>query len=252
VVRRDAGIVTVVNREDGSTNPIAVGGGQPTALSLDQGHLWVLSSFSNGSLVQIDTGENRVVGGTIELGSGASDVAAGDGSVWVTNSFKKELVRIDERVGTKPDDAYALSIEPVAVAVGGGSVWVAGGKTLVRIDPATGEPQKSITLSSDATDLAYGAGGIWVLHSADDKVTRVRFDVDDPSSVQVSQTIQVGDAPVAIAVDDDAAWIANSTSGTVSRIDTGTSAVTATIDVGSAPAGVAVSNGWVWVSAEEH
>ncbi len=57
-------------------------------------------------------------------------------------------------------------------------------------------------------------------------------------------TIDVGEAPSAIAVGEHAVWVANSGDGTVSRIDPATNTVVETIDVGGSPAGIAVVRGF--------
>ena len=57
--------------------------------------------------------------------------------------------------------------------------------------------------------------------------------------------------PSGIAVGAGSVWVANSLSGTVSRIDPGTDSVTKTIPVGGAPHSVAVAGGRVWVSVQE-
>jgi YVTN family beta-propeller protein len=70
----------------------------------------------------------------------------------------------------------------------------------------------------------------------------------DPRSNAVTHAISVGDRPVALAVGENAIWVANAGDGTVSRIDPRTAKVVATIRVGHRPQGVAVAGGAVWVT----
>jgi YVTN family beta-propeller protein len=70
----------------------------------------------------------------------------------------------------------------------------------------------------------------------------------DPRTNAVTRAISVGDAPVALAVGAGAVWVANSGDGTVSRIDPRTNHVIPTIRVGHRPQGVAVAAGVVWVT----
>ena len=72
--------------------------------------------------------------------------------------------------------------------------------------------------------------------------------VIDPSRNEIVAETKVEDQPRGMAVGDDAVWVTNSGSATVSRIDPTTHAVVRSIDVGKNPAGVAVGNGSVWVA----
>ena len=66
----------------------------------------------------------------------------------------------------------------------------------------------------------------------------------------MSDTIQVGEAPSAIAFGAGAVWVANAGDGTVSRIDPSTDDVTQTIEVGERPEGLAFGGGAVWVTVQ--
>ena len=68
----------------------------------------------------------------------------------------------------------------------------------------------------------------------------------DPGE-SVTASIEVGTGPEGLAFGDGALWVANSGSGTVSRIDPANDEVAATINVGSSPVAVAVGDGAVWV-----
>lgn len=62
------------------------------------------------------------------------------------------------------------------------------------------------------------------------------------------QAISVGDEPVGLAAGEGAIWVANSSDGTLSRIDPETNSVVETIEVGHRPLGITVGNGLVWVT----
>ena len=72
----------------------------------------------------------------------------------------------------------------------------------------------------------------------------------DPATAAVTATISVGRRPTGVAAGGGAVWVANSLSGTVSRIDPETNLVEATVEVGEAPQGVTVAHGLVWVSVQ--
>ena len=72
----------------------------------------------------------------------------------------------------------------------------------------------------------------------------------DPGTNSPRQ-IPVGEEPVAVAVDNEAVWVANAGDGTVSRIDPASAKVVETIEVGGSPAGIAAAHGLVWVTVQE-
>jgi YVTN family beta-propeller protein len=54
--------------------------------------------------------------------------------------------------------------EPMAIAYGAGSVWVANGAdgTLSRIDVQTNRVVDTVAVGNRPSGIAVGAGGIWV------------------------------------------------------------------------------------------
>jgi YVTN family beta-propeller protein len=69
----------------------------------------------------------------------------------------------------------------------------------------------------------------------------------DPSGGRVGAPVAVG-SPEGLAYGDGSVWAADSTNGTVSRIDPATHAVIQSVPVGSAPSAVAVTGQDVWVT----
>jgi DNA-binding beta-propeller fold protein YncE len=77
-------------------------------------------------------------------------------------------------------------------------------------------------------------------------VTRV-----DTGTPPTTETIGVGDRPVAVAVGVGSVWVANAGDGTVWRIDPKPPyKVVEKIKTGNAPSGIAVGDGLVWVSVQ--
>jgi DNA-binding beta-propeller fold protein YncE len=78
-----------------------------------------------------------MVGRPIQLGGAPSAVAAGEGSVWVSNAGDGTVQRIDPDAQSFDGDPIDVGGAPAGVAVGGGSVWVtlSADDRLVRIEP---------------------------------------------------------------------------------------------------------------------
>jgi len=173
------------------------------------------------------------------LNSVASTVAATTNAVWATTTGAVW------RIEPAPSRRFAVIQQRCCapIAIGLGSIWVAGLFGVDRLDAVSGAHQAHIKLSFRASDLAVGAGGVWASDENADRVWRI-----EPKLNAVGATIQVGAHPAAIAVGLGSVWVASG-DGTVSRIDPNTDRVT-TIAVGGAPSGIAVAAGRVWVSID--
>ena len=115
---------------------------------------------------------------------------------------------------------------PGSLAVGEGAVWVLGleDSTLSRIDPETKTVVKRFRLRHAPTDIAAGAGAVWV--KGDGRLARI-----DPDTGEATRTVKLpdtgdypGDLPFQnwgfpqVAVGAGAVWAIND-DRTVSRID---------------------------------
>ena len=128
-------------------------------LAVGDGAVWLASPFTE-ELLRIDGRGKR----GISLGSGSfpSDVAVGEGGVWVTDSLHNTVVEVaplrNRIVRTIP-----VGHDPIAIAVGAGAIWVANdlGGTLSRIDPRTGRVT-TLPVGPHPRNIAVGEGGVWV------------------------------------------------------------------------------------------
>jgi DNA-binding beta-propeller fold protein YncE len=196
--------------------------------------------------------------------------------VWVADDVNHVVHVLDARTGKPARPPIGVSRNPVALAAGGGSVWVAHASGYVRsIDVRTLDVRKR-NLHGSLTGIAYAMGSVWVtdlersrLVEVDTSTLRprakipielgaVRVAVGPGGSVWVTNaedTVtevvdgrvhavhQVGTAPIGVASDGRTVWVANSESNTVSVFR---GANTDRIDVGRAPVAVAVIGGNAW------
>jgi YVTN family beta-propeller protein len=118
------------------------------------------------------------------------------------------------------------------VAIGAGGVWVPGLGVLHRLDPQSGRIVATIPVrgSSDLRSVAVGGGAVWVTDSGTQTVTRV-----DPRNNTVVASIPVGGAPAGIAYGFGIVWVVNqqglSVGAAVQTIDPTTNRVGAPIPV---------------------
>ena len=156
-----------------------------------------------GTVSRIDLATSEVEA-TIRVGAVPREVNYGDGSAWVAIQVDASVSRIDPR--NNRVERIPVGRDPVAVAVGFGAVWVAGGLgrgTVWRIDSATREVDAVIPVGRTPFDVATGAGAVWVTHGLEGTVSRI-----DPRTSSVVKTIRLGFSPHALAFGDGALWVA--------------------------------------------
>jgi DNA-binding SARP family transcriptional activator/ABC-type transport system substrate-binding protein len=134
-------------RREGS---IPISGGEIVGVAAGLGAVWVVTT--NGAVWRIDPATAQL-SRTIPVPKGASGIAVGDGSVWITNAARGTLTRIDPgtnepgrpiRLGQRPTRVsvvgrrvlVALAAPAPSAAAGGGTVRVVLNGGIDSIDPA--------------------------------------------------------------------------------------------------------------------
>ena len=157
------------------------------------------------------------------------------------------------------------------ITVGGGAIWVANTfpHTVTRIDPESNAVVATIPVSGEAdpfhgpTRMGFGNGTLWVLDGTFDCSCLHRI---DPMTNREVATIRLSTspdqervAPLGIAVQPDAIWIAlrlgteDAVDGAVVRVDPLTNTVAAVISAGTSPefggpTRIAAGGGAVWAT----
>jgi YVTN family beta-propeller protein len=134
---------------------------------------------------------------------------------------------------------------PAGLAYGAGSVWAVNSaeRTVSRINPVTHAVQ-TIPVGPQPTAVTVTGTDVWVTNSGDATVSRI-----NTAANAVVDTLAVGNIPVAIDSGPSGVWVANQGDNTVDRIDPTSGIVTKTnIEVGGQPDGIAVGDHAVWVA----
>lgn len=171
-------------------------------------------------------------------------LAVGD-AVWVSNSPKNSVTRIDPQTN-KVVEVIETGKQPCSgLAIGFGSLWVpnCGDRTLARVDLKTGKVTARIPtgIGDSEGGIAAGAGSIWLV--TDKKGTLARF---DPETNQVVAEIMVPAGSFAVAFGEKAVWVTCSAGESLVRIDPDTNLIVETITVGKGPRFLTVGGGYVW------
>ncbi len=205
---------------------------------------------STGSLVPAPNGVAALDGSarfvsSVPLGDAPGGVAAGLGSIWVTDPAAGTVRVIDPGSGRAVGTPVSTQgLDPTGVAVADGKVWVvnSGSRQLAEFDPGRGKVVQTIGVGNGASAVAAGPSGVWVVNSADGTVQQV-----DAATGRASRPIAVGAAPAGIAVGAGAVWVTDAVDGLLARIDPRSHQVTR-VPVGQTPTAVAVGFGSVWVA----
>ncbi len=162
--------------------------------------IWIVSP--NGVVSRIDP-DSAGVTGSVGVGNGPSSIAAGAGSVWVTNSVDGTVTRIDP--STLVAETIPVGHGPAAVAVNDAGAWVAnaGDNALVRIDTSTNAVAGTTPVGDGPAAVLATPAALWVANARDGTVMRL-----DPRSGEVSKTIRLGGTPTALATDGERVWVA--------------------------------------------
>jgi DNA-binding beta-propeller fold protein YncE len=134
---------------------------------------------------------------------------------------------------------------------GAGSLWMAAGDRLLRLDPRTDRIVASIPVASNDSGpagVAFGAGAVWLPVAVPGSVWRV-----DPASNKVVARIPLGASLagfIGVAVSDSAVWITSGEQrgGVLFRIDPRRNRVTARLPLPGVPSDVAATRQSVWVT----
>jgi len=207
------------------------------------------------TLVSIDPGTNAVTART-PTGRGASDIAFGDGYVWVANRDDENVWRIDPRSGG------TLKIQtrgtPASVAAGRGLLYVVDGPVNVSeltFYSSSGELDGGATSFPGDLEftptVAVGREGAWYADAEQRMVApALRLTPRVPIPTAARALTEAYESFDGLAVGEGAVWIAGDQFGrNVWRVDPHAGRVVAIIRLGFVPKGIAAGAGGVWVTS---
>jgi ABC-type transport system substrate-binding protein/class 3 adenylate cyclase len=185
--------------------------------------------------------------GLIAVAAGVVAVAATSGNGHPSVQLGTNVVGVLDGSGRVVGQVQ-LPGAPSGVAAGAGSVWATVGSAdeVLRINPRARLVVAPLGTGSGSAPagVAVGGDGVWVADSGTGRVSWI-----NPAQPQNAPTqISVGQGPGPIAFGEGAAWVINTTDGTLQRIAATSLKPSTPIPVGVAPDAVTVGGGWVWVA----
>ena len=152
VTDRLDGTLVRLDPDSGHVTPYAIGL-TPMDVAVGAGAVWV-SDYDKGAVVRVDPRDGSVLA-RVNVGNGASAIAASDAAVWVANRLDGTVSHIDPLTNSVVG-APAVGAEPTGVAIAQDAVWVAVASTseLVEIDPRSSAIVRRIPLGASPQAVA--------------------------------------------------------------------------------------------------
>jgi hypothetical protein len=132
-------------------------------------------------------------------------------------------------------------VSPTSIAFGAGSIWVGQRRTVLRVDPATGEA-RTLKPGGAPSNVEFGEGGLWTWNYSN-SVTRI-----DPDTDVEDDYVQTGADIGGFAVGEGGVWVIQPKQGTVTFVDAKTDKAGSPIRVPGDLDQLAAGGGAVWVS----
>jgi YVTN family beta-propeller protein len=251
---RDASIWSVDPRTLTGVRIAANGG--PVGVVVDQGAVYVGDS---GGATRIDPASGQVFG-SIAAGGGAQAIAVGPAGMWVVSGaptldrltgstqFGSRLVaEAPGPLGSPYDEEHAL-FNATGLAVGEGGVWLLGDVGAPRLWRFSPATGRIVT----SVHLPFPPGGVIAGLGAVWVTAQLGDRVlrIDPRTNRIVNEITVGREPTGLAIGEGSLWVANTLDRSVSRIDPRTNRVVSTVSVNASPLRLAVGQRSVWVAAD--
>jgi len=155
-----------------------------------------------------------------------------------------------EAIGARSGDVtnrVVLPAQPGALAVAGGSLWVASpeGAAVFQVDPAEGAVTDRIPLGGEPGSIVSGGNAVFVASTLGARVERI-----DPRTGTVTWASELAETgPVAMAYGDGGLWVAGSTDQDLLELGVMSGSVLRTFPLDVHPTSVALADGLVWVAA---
>jgi ABC-type transport system substrate-binding protein len=180
--------------------------GVPSDVVFDKRSAWALLGDQQ-KVAQVDL-QRRAVLRTMTLPFPAGGIAIGGGAVFVTErGGAPGVARISTRTG-KITARWTVethgvgSSEPSGIAAGAGSVWLARGAEVVRVDAESGRVQHRFPLTITASLLQFAGGDLWAASSENGTVEKI-----DPALDRIVATARLHGWLSAMTVAGGSVWV---------------------------------------------
>ena len=211
-----------------------------------RGAAWILDA-ADRRLVRIDL-KTRRSSKTVALPWPPADrIAVGGGFVWATQEGGDGVVGVDTRTGRIARRFNVSGGNGAGIAVGDGSLWLAQGTDVARIEPRRGRVLRRIVTrpGQEGTTnwLVFADGAVWAA-SADDGIIRKIDPVANRVVARNTLHGYIGD----LAVGAGNVWVSVVQDGVVYQLNEDDLSVAGTRTAGPDPERLSLAPGSLWIA----
>src|SRR5215470_8117442 len=136
--------------------------GAPEGLSGGANSVWAADP-GGGAVIRADPASGAEVD-RILVGGVPGGVVSGDGAIWAASTAGATVTRIDPATEAVTQTIPLPGADLAAIAYGAGRLWVADSSTreLFEIDPASGSLRRTLPLDLQPSALTVAGGALWV------------------------------------------------------------------------------------------
>jgi streptogramin lyase/predicted Ser/Thr protein kinase len=205
---------------------------------------WV-SLFGEQRLEAIDVRTHKSVQ-SVKLPWAPGSVATGGGSVWVTQDNGPEVIRIDADTGKVARRFSVAGGGGGGIAYGDGSLWLAGGTGVLRINPGNEHVLRRISTSGQPSTsrlFVFAAGSLWVARADNGLVLKI-----DPLANRITARAKLHGWLSDLSVSGGFVWVSLVPDGVVYKLTEDDLSVQGTVSTGPDPERISTGGGYVWVA----
>ncbi len=213
----------------------------PVAMDFDGTHLWV--AHASGQLTRISARTREREDVDVPQAGSLVDVSAQGGSVWVADSERDAIVRLDPET-LRTVATIEIPAGAVRVAATEATVWVTGKDNAVTpVDVGANKAAEPIEVGPGPLGLVVAGDSVWVCVSERDEVVRI----ERRSRRVTEEAIKVGDAPVAVSAGDGSVFVVSQDDRSFVELDASTGRRVRRGTLETRPRDAAVGAGRLWV-----
>ena len=221
----------------------------PLDVAFGQRSKWVL--LGDQQLVErVDSASGRITG-RVKLPFRPGRIAVREESAWVTEDSGPRVARVVAR----PDGKLALKrlfsvasrgdhvSTPTAIVVGAGSLWLARGAQVARVDPSTGRVLHRFPTPVTSNSIAFQSGSIWAASGDSGHVVKI-----DPVTNRITARAHLHGWITDLAVGDGFVWVPVVPANVVYKLSADDLSVQGQLASGSDPESVTLGAGALWIA----
>lgn len=214
--------------------------GKPTGLVASGGRVWVAGPEA-GSVWVLDAATGRPARPPLHVGGRPARLALEPRFAWIADTERSAVIRVSTSDrGARRSTRTGPDIADVTVAAG--AVWTASSADgTVRVLDGRRSPLV-LRVGLRPIALAGHEQRVVVLDAAGSL-----FRLDATTRRQLGPPIDLGGAPVDVALLDGVAWVADARDRTVRAVEVGAGIAATPVDVGGTPVAIAADAGGVYV-----